>query len=540
MNFGVQRFVRISLFLFLTVAPSLAQSSTDTRGIRIAPRQYQSFHDEVKVALVVDVDNYPNGSGFANLKFAVEDAKAVAAELKSQGYIVRTLLNAEAVRTAIRQALKDSDQVLDQRQGTFVFFFAGHGGQQKDKEGGQFLATYESGIDSIVDLGLPLKEVQETIAALRAPRKMMFVDACRNEAAVGASRSNEQALRSFASLENERGLHLLNSTAPGQFSFEDPELGHGVFTHFLLKGIHGEAAGADGLVTFRRLADYMNRSMREFTFSKGHLQTPFEGGDASGDFLLAGSLIKAPVVVLSPEQKQQVTAAIDEGRQLANTGKHREPIAAYKNALELQPDPADTFLVNLSLISSLDAVEDWAEVIRACDQALELLPSGLSINIRDTLYHAKWGALMRSGDPGGAALAITEDLQLNLPTAPKRTKAQTAELYEDRGRAFFEAEQFPKAVEDFSSALQLAPDNPELYLLRGNASRKDNNDGDARRDIDEAIRLKPDFDIAYYARGEMLSGEGDNQAAIRDLSEAIRTILNFPAPIMNALAANSH
>ena len=507
MDIGVQRLVRISSFLLLGASAALAQSSTDTRGIRIAPQQYQSFHDEVKVALVVGVDTYPNGSGLANLKFAVEDAKAVAAELKAQGYIVRTLFNAEAVRTAIRQALKDSDQVLDQRQGTFVFFFAGHGGQQKDKEGGQFLATYESGIDSLADLGLPLKEVQETIVSLRAPRKMMFVDACRNEAAVGASRSNEQALRSFTSLENERGLHLLNSTAPGQFSFEDPELGHGVFTHFLLKGIHGEAAGADGLVTFRRLADYMNRSMREFTFSKGHLQTPFESGDASGDFLLAGSLIKAPVVELSAEQKKEIATAMDEGERLEKTGKHTEAIAAYTRALDLQPDSFQAYLVYLKRATAEANAGDWVQVVRDSDEALQVFPSDLPLD-PTMLYKMKWVAAMKSGDFGGAVLAMTEALQLNLPNVLKRSKAETAEVYKNRGIALLNAEQFSKAAEDYSSALQLTPDSAELYLLRANASQKDNNRSDARRDLNEAIRLKPDYDDAYYCiwRHESLAG----------------------------------
>ena len=62
----------------------------------------------------------------------------------------------------------------------------------------------------------------------------------------------------------------------------------GVFTHFLLKGLAGEAAGSDGFVTFRDLADYVSTEVERWSFRSGQLQQPVELSDeAVGDFLLA-------------------------------------------------------------------------------------------------------------------------------------------------------------------------------------------------------------------------------------------------------------
>jgi hypothetical protein len=81
---------------------------------------------------------------------------------------------------------------------------------------------------------------------------------------------------------------VLFSTKLGSVSYEDDELHNGVFAHFVVEGFRGAAAGADGLITFRDLTDYVTDAVRQYSFQKGHLQIPFEGvSEAVDDFLLA-------------------------------------------------------------------------------------------------------------------------------------------------------------------------------------------------------------------------------------------------------------
>jgi hypothetical protein len=59
--------------------------------------------------------------------------------------------------------------------------------------------------------------------------------------------------------------------------------------------LKGEAAGSDGLVTFRDVADYVRDQVREYGVKVGQVQVPFEAGESSGDFLLARTSGRPPV-----------------------------------------------------------------------------------------------------------------------------------------------------------------------------------------------------------------------------------------------------
>lgn len=77
------------------------------------------------------------------------------------------------------------------------------------------------------------------------------------------------------------------ATREGRLSFEDDTLQHGIFSHFLVKGLTGDAAGQDGLVTFQDLAVYVTDAMRQYTVKRGTVQIPFQAGESSGDFLIS-------------------------------------------------------------------------------------------------------------------------------------------------------------------------------------------------------------------------------------------------------------
>src|SRR5205814_6810712 len=117
------------------------------------------------------------------------------------------------------------------------------------------------------------------LQATGAVRQVMFVDACRN----GSEPGKATGTRSFDAFRAAEGMAELFSTKLGHISFESDQLGSGVFTHFLVKGLQGEAAGRDGLVTFRDLADYVTDGVSGFGFQGGQMQVPFENGEHRGD-----------------------------------------------------------------------------------------------------------------------------------------------------------------------------------------------------------------------------------------------------------------
>lgn len=281
-------------YAFFCLTTLLAFQHGD-RDLRIDSASQRDFTKQLRVALVVGISAYPTSSGISTLSYASRDADVLSEVLKSKGYLVRLLKDSDATGPLIRRALRQLSDALSPDQGTLLFFFAGHGYSYKH---GNYLATFELTADDLENGGLAIAQVESLIQQTKAKRKIMFIDACRNEPGQGDRSMN---LRSFENLQSSEGIRELYSTGAGRVSYESGVLHQGIFTYFLAKGLAGEAAGSDGLVTFRDLTQYVTNHMRAYTVEKGQeVQIPFEAGESSGDFLLSvGS--SAPVAASATE-----------------------------------------------------------------------------------------------------------------------------------------------------------------------------------------------------------------------------------------------
>jgi uncharacterized caspase-like protein len=258
--------------------------AANARGVqraKITPEDKSVFEQEVRSAIIV-APSYRD-SGLATLRYTFADAVELKAELERQGYTVRMIPSTEATSDGIRQTLTNQKTFLDgTSNSTLVFAFMGHGFQ--DGSGQNYLMTYGADLNNMHKEALSVDEVQKLILASGARRKVIFIDACRNDP---GTRDAEKP-RTMAEFMNAEGTAMLLATRPGAFSYEDAELSHGVFTYFLLEGFRGKAAGKDGYVTFRDLSDYVDRSVQTYSMKKDRAQRPLASlRDVGGDFLLA-------------------------------------------------------------------------------------------------------------------------------------------------------------------------------------------------------------------------------------------------------------
>jgi formylglycine-generating enzyme required for sulfatase activity len=291
--------VNRTLPILLLTLPVLAQAQMrERRVVPVDGRQRQNFERQVKVAVLAGVGQYPSLSGLSRLRYPAHDVELLQATLSAQGYTIVALKEQDATRGSIEQALANAAELADRGQGTVLFFFSGHGFADK---GDNYLATFEATSRDLAGTGLAVKKVEALLKATGAPRQVMFVDACRNEPGKAAG------ARTFDRLRASAGLRELLSTKEGRISYEDDQLGSGVFTHFLVRGLRGEAAGQDGLITFSDLADYVTDGVSKFGFQRGQLQVPYEAGESSGDFLLAHVTAAPPPVVEPPKPNPPAT-----------------------------------------------------------------------------------------------------------------------------------------------------------------------------------------------------------------------------------------
>jgi hypothetical protein len=265
----------LGLFLALMSPPSSAQET----GKRLA--------------LLVGVDKYPSGSGFSSLPFPQRDVDQLAKLLLDSGY------RAEHVRVlTMEKGFKDDPLflpigqnilqefrllVVDRKpRDSLIVALVGHGLTRrvkvKDEAGdvvekdAAFFCPMNADIRD-TDTMISLDKLYAELEVCKAGVKVMFVDACRDNPTQG----NTGAIP-FAPPPVPASVAALFSCSDGEVAWEEAELGggHGVFFHFLIEGLKGDADGnRDGKVSLLELTEYAQDKVPDFvSHRRGRRQMP--------------------------------------------------------------------------------------------------------------------------------------------------------------------------------------------------------------------------------------------------------------------------
>ena len=99
--------------------------------------------------------------------------------------------------------------------------------------------------------------------------------------------------------------------------------------------------------------------------------------------------------------------------------------------------------------------------------------------------------------------------------------ATTFQAYKDLGQYAYEKKQYKNAIDYFTQALDIEPNNAELYYIRGMVYLSNEENENAFKDFDKAIDLKFDSAELYYNRGYLNQQQGLYSDAINDYDTAI-------------------
>jgi len=246
-------------------------------------------------ALVVGINDYQDRF-IPDLRYARPDATAVADFLVSQAAADRIALltdqgddQHQPTRVGLQRHLLAVAGSL-QPDDTFVFYFAGHGVNVDDED---YLVPRDADLKdraSVLKTCFPVAEVIGALSAAPAGQVVFIIDACRDtgrqeKSVFGtalriASGSGDQANQVRATFSAAR---------PGQQAYEWQDVGHGVFTWFLLEGWKGAAADAEGNITVDSLARHVQRQV------KGWMEDKFGGKRSQLPWLLKDGV--APLVL---------------------------------------------------------------------------------------------------------------------------------------------------------------------------------------------------------------------------------------------------
>jgi uncharacterized caspase-like protein len=89
-------------------------------------------------------------------------------------------------------------------------------------------------------------------------------------------------------LTRSKGRAIITASRPTEVSIELPELGHGIFSYYLVEGLKGAAdLNRDGIVSLQELYEYVEQQVTAKSRSVGGNQHPVMKGELEGVLPLA-------------------------------------------------------------------------------------------------------------------------------------------------------------------------------------------------------------------------------------------------------------
>src|SRR5262249_25598670 len=131
------------------------------------------------------------------------------------------------------------------RDDTVLVFYAGHGAPEIDPRGierdgyAKYLIPSDADRDDLYSTAFPMDDMQTIFSRMEADRVIAFLDACYSGAAGGRTflakktRSGDVDDLFLERLTRSKGRVIVTAARVSEVAVELPDLGHGIFTHYL-------------------------------------------------------------------------------------------------------------------------------------------------------------------------------------------------------------------------------------------------------------------------------------------------------------------
>ncbi|MCE9531155.1 MAG: tetratricopeptide repeat protein [Planctomycetes bacterium] len=527
-----------------------------------------------KLALLVGVQKY-EFKDLTELKYAENDVAALGKILKDGGYQVVILSESEgkkdpALQPTHANVLKQLAAMVKggKRADTMLVALSGHGAQFQGDSESYFCpsdARPEKETDKRAKL-LPMTEVVRLMSDGGIGTKLIFVDACRNTPVVARGIDG-------SGIRPTKGSGIIFSCSREQRGHESEKLKHGIFFHFVIKGLQGDAGNGRGEVTWNSLVEYVSEQVPgevEKLMGKGTQQEPITLADISGK---SPSLLRAgpvrPVVVTKTED---ASAHYRLGRELVDKDDVKGAHAAFEKAAAIEPKNADyvawrgyTFTRQNEIGRAerdadealrLDPKNCWAWNVKGIisnsrneqDDAIKHYETAIGYapevhyfylnlcmvltakgNFDEAIKNANKAIDLKPTDSFGVyfrahALAARgqsmdamKDIDKAIEIDPKR-----GYYYRDRATLYIKLTQYDKALEDCQAAFKNGADDAETYTYRGIAQHGLKDYEKALADYNQSLKLNPKLALTWKYRGMLHAKQNDYAKSIPDYNESIR------------------
>lgn len=257
---------------------------------KLNPSKIKARSSQDAVAIIIGIADYKN---LPRADYANDDARVFydyairALGVKPEN--IKLLVDGDAEEAEIIKAFR-SWLPSRVKPTTDVFvFYSGHGLPAADGQG-LYLIPTRADRDVIDDTAIPFSKIN-TALHLAKPRSVtIFMDACYS----GQARTGETLVASARPISLRTGNRLfpdgftvITASQHDQISSSSPDLQHGIFSYYLMRGMEGDAdANNDGKITLGEMQSYLSDNVGRQAAMMSRKQEPQLFGDT--DRVLVG------------------------------------------------------------------------------------------------------------------------------------------------------------------------------------------------------------------------------------------------------------
>ena len=298
--YAIRRVARVGVTNTITITAKDIYGNTDTKTISVARQAVDSRPTFARlnpasikpqpardaVAIIIGIQNYKL---IPKAEYANQDAQVFydyasrALGIKQEN--IKLLLDDDADVSGILTAFQEWLPLKVRKGKTDVYvFYSGHGLPGADGKSLYFLPV-GTNKNLVAKTGISQREIVDALKSAQAKSVTMFIDSCYS----GQIRTGETLLASarpvVLSVQETAyppDFTVITASASDQIASSSPDLKHGIFSYYLMKGLEGEADNnGDGTITIGKLQSYLAERVPRFAMTMSRKQEPQLTGDAN-------------------------------------------------------------------------------------------------------------------------------------------------------------------------------------------------------------------------------------------------------------------
>ena len=297
-NYAVKRIARIGQETKFVIAATDIYGNTDSRTISVLRQSVDSKvifsplnaanvkpqSSKDAVAIIIGIEKYKR---VVKADYANADAQDfydyAIRGLGVKPENIKLLVDEGAGDVEILGALKNWLPLKVKKSSTDIYvFYSGHGLPSEDGKS-LYLMPFSVDKNFIERTAINQQEIIASLQAVQPKSVTMFLDSCYS----GQTRGGETLLASARPIalkvtENAypANFTVISASAPDQLSSSSPDLKHGIFSYYLMKGMEGEAdLNKDNKITVAEMQEYLTDMVGRQAMGMNRKQQPQLFGD---------------------------------------------------------------------------------------------------------------------------------------------------------------------------------------------------------------------------------------------------------------------